>query len=137
MSNIDSVDLTQSAKSAVLYANTPSYLLEKLKRDAAIQVLLHNASPQELLDLLKHAGPAASALEVARKYVVLIALAASNLPDKWTALSGLNLSDLEWGELILRMAKAQEVPTHQAFAAMSDVNSLNEFKWNQRELIGR
>jgi hypothetical protein len=137
MSNIESVDLTQSAKSAVLYANTPTYLLDKLKRDAAIQTLLHGTPAQELLRLLRDAGPAVDALDIARKYVILVALASSNLPGKWEALSGLDLSDLEWGKLILKMAQAHEIPTHQAFTDVSDGGCPNEFKWSRRELVGR
>lgn len=136
MNSIESVDLTQSAKDAVLYANTPSYLLEKLKRDAAVRILSHKLAPSELFDLLSHAGPASNALEIVRKYVLLVALATSSLPDKWDVLSKLNLSDLEWGKLILRIAQAQEVPTHQAFVVAGDSGNRNEFKWNQPEMAG-
>jgi hypothetical protein len=136
MSNIESVDLTQSAKSAVLYANTPTYLLDKLKRDAAIQILLHGTSPEELFETLCHAGPAENALDIARKYVLLVAVASSSLTNKWEALAKLDLSDLEWGKLILKMAQAQDVPTHQAFTMSSSVGNPNEFRWNQRELVG-
>jgi hypothetical protein len=137
MNTIESVDLTQSAKDAVLYANTPSYLLEKLKRDAAVQNLVHKNPPSELLDLLSRLAPASNVLEIARKYVLLVALATSSLPDKWDSLSALDLSDLEWGKLILRIAQAQDVPTHQAYVVADDTGNRNDFKWNQPEMAGR
>jgi hypothetical protein len=66
-----------------------------------------------------------------------VALASSSLPRKWELLSDVDVSDLEWGRLILKMAQAQEIPTNRAFTEATSACRPNEFKWNQPELIGR
>lgn len=136
MNRIDPAVLTETAKEAVLYANTPSYLLEKLRKDPAIQILRHANSPENLWGELKEAPPVTSALDMVGKYLFVVAVATSEWPEKWAALSSLNLRDLEWGETLWKLIQAENVPTATVHAVI-DSKGPATFSWNQPELIAR
>jgi hypothetical protein len=138
MTDVNEVVLTSSAQEAVLYANTASYLLEKLRRDSAVQMLQNDERPDDLLELLKEAGPARDALDVVRKYLLLVAVATSDWSERWKALSEIDLSDLEWAEAILGLVRAENIPTTTFDVIAGDQPAIAQrFNWNIRDFAGK
>jgi hypothetical protein len=135
MNKFSDVELTDSAKEAVLFANTPSYLLERLRKDSAVQILQHGCAPGCLFEMLSESGPTKDALDVVRKYLLLVAITTSNWPDRWENLSKLDLSDLEWGDTLLELMRAESIPT-QTINVVGETRDAKPkaFYWNQ--LVG-
>jgi hypothetical protein len=106
---------TPSAKEAVLIANTPSFLLDRLRKDIAVQFVLDNMSAPEIVRALRSglANPPADATALVPLYVYLVALSGFDPQDKevWDQIRSLNLSGLEWGETIRGLICADAVPT--------------------------
>jgi hypothetical protein len=106
---------TDSAKEALLVANTPAFLLERLRKDVAVQTVLDNMTGAEIVaalrDVLARApkGP----VELVPAYVYLVALSSADPQDRglWKQISSLDLSGLEWGNTIRALISAEAVPT--------------------------
>jgi hypothetical protein len=106
---------TASAKEAVLVANTPSFLLDRLRKDVAVQTVLDNMQSGEIVvalrNLLAHQpkGPT----ELVPAYVYLVALSSADPQDAalWHEISSIDLSGLEWGNAIRTVISAEAVPT--------------------------
>jgi hypothetical protein len=106
---------TDSAKEAVLVANTPTFLLERLRKDVAVQTVLDNMTGAEIVAALRDAlaraprGPA----ELVPAYVYLVALSSADPQDRelWKQISSLDLSGLEWGNTIRALISAEAVST--------------------------
>ena len=111
MSTATEIEITSSAKEAILYANTPTFLLDRLRKDASVRQLLDTHSPEEILGMLKESGRVQSPLELTRKYVLLVALLTSDWENRWKAAETVNVDDLEWGGIITNLAQAEDVPT--------------------------
>jgi hypothetical protein len=106
---------TPSAKEAVLIANTPAFLLDRLRKDVAVQYVLDSMTPQEIVNTLREvlARPATDASDLVPRYVYLVALATIDPKDQelWNQILSLDLSQLEWGEAMRRLIRAEAVPT--------------------------
>jgi len=106
---------TASAMEAVLVANTPSFLLDRLRKDIAVQYVLDNMSPPEIIKVLREAlaRPVQDVTEIVPRYVYLAALSTVDPQDQalWQQILSLDLSNLEWGEPIRRLMRAEAVPT--------------------------
>jgi hypothetical protein len=106
---------TASAQEAVLVANTPSFLLDRLRRDVAVQTVAANLTGKETVSALRGAlDPAPqSVLGIVAAYVYLVALSYSDPQDVelWKEIDELDLSNLEWGDAIRRLISAESVPT--------------------------
>jgi hypothetical protein len=106
---------TATAKEAVLVANTPSFLLDRLRKDMAVQYVLDNMKLPEIVQSLQ-AGlanlPADPAALVAL-YIYLAALSATDPQDQktWKQIKSLDLSRLEWGNVIRNLISVDAVPT--------------------------
>ena len=106
---------TPSAKEAVLVANTPSFLLDRLRRDVAVQNVMDNMSVMEVLHALRQglSNPPSDVIELVPLYVYLAAL--SNIDpqktDLWKEFLSLDLSKLEWGDAIRARICADAIPT--------------------------
>jgi hypothetical protein len=100
---------------AVLVANTPSFLLDRLRKDIAVQYVLDNMSPPEIIKVLREAlaRPVQDVTEIVPRYVYLAALSTVDPQDQalWQQILSLDLSNLEWGEPIRRLMRAEAVPT--------------------------
>lgn len=115
---------TDSAKEAVLVANTPSFLLDRLRKDIAVQTVLDNMSSAEIVTALRDAltrapkGPA----ELVPAYIYLVALSSADPQDQelWKQISSIDLSGLEWGNAIRAMILAEAVPTTTLEFAVCD-----------------
>ncbi len=106
---------TPSAKEAVLVANTPSFLLDRLRKDIAVQYVLDSMTPPEIMRALQDAllRPITDVTELVPRYVYLVALSATDPYDQviWKQIGSLDLSQLEWGEAIRRIIRAEAIPT--------------------------
>lgn len=106
---------TDSAKEAVLIANTPSFLLDRLRKDVAVQTVLDNMNSREIAGALSEvlSRPAKSPAELVPAYVYLVALSSADPRDEalWEQISSIDLSGLEWGDTIRAIISAEAVPT--------------------------
>jgi hypothetical protein len=106
---------TDSAKEAVLVANTPSFLLDRLRKDVAVQTVLDNMSSAEIVTALREglARPSRGPEELVTAYVYLAALSSTDPKNEvlWEEISSLDLSSLEWGNTIRALILAEAVPT--------------------------
>ena len=106
---------TSSAKEAVLVANTPSFLLDRLRKDVGVRFALDNMKPSEIVAALREglASPPQDAVALVPLYVYLVALSSTDPGDReaWNELRALDLSHLEWGEAIRNLTLANAVPT--------------------------
>jgi hypothetical protein len=106
---------TASANEAVLVANTPSFLLDRLRKDIAVQYVLDSMTPDEIMRALREAltRPVNDITEIVPRYVYLVALSTTDPQNQgiWKQIEALDLSQLEWGEPIRRLIRAEAVPT--------------------------
>jgi hypothetical protein len=107
--------LTPTAKETVLVANTPTFLLDRLRGDTAVQYVLASMKPLEIIDELQTglATPPSDATRLVLLYVYLAALSATDPSDQetWTRIGALDLSQLEWGEVLKKLIQADAIPT--------------------------
>lgn len=105
-----------TAKEAVLVANTPSFLLERLRKDISVQYVSTKLGPYEIVkclrDTLSKGGPQ-DALTLVSLYVYLVALSSVDPSDRaiWKEIESIDLSPLQWGDIIRRLMTADAVPT--------------------------
>lgn len=106
------VDMS-TANEAVLVANTPSFLLDRLRRDAAVAYVAGSLKTSQILDALTQLSeiPPSSPRELVERYVYLIALGQKNASEVWPRLDELDLSHLEWGNQIRETMKAERIST--------------------------
>jgi hypothetical protein len=107
--------ITPSAKEAVLIANTPSFLLDRLRKDIGVQTIVDNMSGADIVAALSAtlAHPPKDPSEMVLAYVYLAALASSDPLDAELRkkISSLDLANLEWGNVIRSVILAEAVPT--------------------------
>jgi hypothetical protein len=107
--------VTSSAKEAVLVANTPSFLLDRLRKDSGVRFVLDKMKPLEIVAALRDglANTPQDALSLVPIYVYLVALSNTDPDDKetWNRFREIDLSRLEWGEAIRNIILASAVPT--------------------------
>jgi hypothetical protein len=118
---------TDSAKEAVLVANTPSFLLDRLRKDVAVQIVLDNMTGSQIVAALRDAlaRQPKSPSELVPAYVYLVALSSADPKDEalWTEISSLDLSGLEWGDTIRALISADAVPTTALEFSVCDQSS--------------
>jgi hypothetical protein len=106
---------TATAKEAVLVANTPSFLLDRLRKDVAVQTVLDNMGSADIVVALREIlnRPPKNPAELVPAYVYLVALSSADPQDEqlWKQISALDLSGLEWGDTIRTIIAAEAVPT--------------------------
>src|SRR5579864_3025370 len=106
---------TASAKEAVLVANTPSFLVDRLRKDIAVQYVLDSMTPPQIVQALREAlsRPITDPTELVPRYVYLVALSTIDPQNQeiWDQIKSLDLSQLEWGEAIRRLMRVEAVPT--------------------------
>ena len=99
----------------MLVANTAAFLLDRLRKDIAVQYVLDSMRPAEIVSALREAlaHPPNDASELVPRYVYLAALSTIDPKDQelWKQILSLDLSQLEWGEAIRRLIRVEAVPT--------------------------
>ena len=106
---------TASAQEAVLVANTPSFLVDRLRKDVAVQTVAVNLDGRQILSVLRGilTPPPNDVLGIVTAYVYLVALSYSDPQDGelWAEFGNLDLSALAWGDIIRGLIVAESVPT--------------------------
>jgi hypothetical protein len=107
--------VTPSAKETVLIANTPSFLLDRLRKDIAVQTVVDNMTGTEIIAALRNtlSHPPADVIEIVLAYIYLVALSSSDPQDfgLWREIAAVNLSRLEWGDAIRTLITIESIPT--------------------------
>jgi hypothetical protein len=107
--------VTPSVKEAVLIANTPSFLLDRLRRDVSVQTVASNMSGAEIVTALRNtlAHAPDDVIEIVLAYIYLVALSSSDPQDGelWKQILSVDLSNLDWGSAIRALMSAESVPT--------------------------
>jgi hypothetical protein len=104
-----------TAKEAVLIANTPTFLLDRLRGDPSVRYVVDSMAPLEILDALECGLSKAPTdpVGVVTLYVYLTALGLTDPSNKeaWGRIDSLDLSPLEWGETLKKLLRVDAVPT--------------------------
>lgn len=96
----------ESAKEAVVLANTPAYLFEKLRNDPEVEAIGRKplSAIVERLKLLFLSFQTSKSLDtLAEIYVFLVALSFKPEREAQAVLEGFNLKPLSWGQEIKQM----------------------------------
>jgi hypothetical protein len=105
---------TPTAKEAVLYANTPGYLYDRLKKDTSVSYVAHELSTEDILRKLEAVSHKAqeSALALVQTYVFLTALSLKDdLLQHRSQFEALDLKRVEWAEQIRQLILHESIPT--------------------------
>lgn len=107
---------SDSAKETVLFANTPNYVLDRLRKDTATAYVADKLQTEEIVDALSRLGamPIQEPLELVRAYVFLVA--ASLKPDLFgkfrEKFESIGLANLPWGDEIRHAILAESIPSN-------------------------
>lgn len=106
---------TATAKEAVLVANSPSFLLDRLRKDISVRYVIDNMGLQDIIQTLQTglANPPSDPGALVSLYIYLVALSATDPSDRdtWKKIESLDLSRLEWGNVIRGLISADAIPT--------------------------
>lgn len=105
---------TQAAKEAVLFANSPSYLLDRLRRDASVEYLIDRLSTKQIIETLAGlcSEPPKDPLDIVRGYVFLVALSLKHDLDSYQGIvNAIDLNCLQWGDELRDSILRARVPT--------------------------
>lgn len=106
--------ITPQAKEAVLFANSASFLLDRLRRDGSVSYVAQSLETREILDRLKDmAGQAPKQpTDLVRAYVFLVALALKeDFNDVRDELLSIGMDQIEWAGQIRGLLLDQQIPT--------------------------
>jgi len=119
--------VTPSAKEAVLVANTPSFLLNRLRKDISVQTIASTMTGSSILRSLSEvlARPPKDVVEIVTAYVYLVALSGYDLKNEeiWRGISSLDLSALEWGPAIRDLMSTEAIPTNTLTISFPDTQN--------------
>jgi len=110
------IELTPSARETVVISNTPSFLMHRLRADAAVQQAVDTHSSDELLQYiqaLSDRGPT-SPEELTGFYIAIIALCLKADAKKWRALKALSLDKIQWAWEIVSMLDSDRIAAYTA-----------------------
>ncbi len=101
MKHLSEIDLA-AASLALAVANTPSFLIRKLKSDPAVKLISDSFSDDQILNELKTIATAdpTRPLNAVRPYAYLTALWMKHRPDGLRAAAALNMSWWRWYSVI-------------------------------------
>ncbi len=103
---------TPSVKEVVLYANTPSFLIDRLRRDDATSYLAQMLTTEETINFLHRIEHPTDITELLWAYVLLASLfLRSDIAQFEGKLASLDLSQIQWGDDIRRSLLAEAIPT--------------------------
>jgi hypothetical protein len=121
----DTLDLG-NANEAVLVANTPSYLLERLRKDNSVARIAQSLSTSAILATLRESSGTdpQRVQDVVQRYIYLVAAAMKDPSEVWPGLSEINLKKLQWGEELRELIKLENVATGRVIvgAPVEDIN---------------
>ena len=90
--------VTESARQFALIANSPLFLINRLKADSGVQAIAARFSPDEIFETLRDffITPVIESDNAVDIYVWLVAFAIVSTPTQWGKLAGLSLPDVRW-----------------------------------------
>lgn len=114
LSLFDILDLS-NANEVVLVANTPTYLLDRLRKDASVASIAQTLTTSAILAALRSLSGSdpLRVQDVVQRYIYLAALAMKNPSEVWPGLAEINLDKLEWGNQLREIIKAETVATNR------------------------
>jgi hypothetical protein len=104
---------TSGAREAVLFANTPSYILSRIRKDASAAYVAETLSAEQILEGLRNMleTPDADVHRLVRVYVYLVSLALKEDVSKFSSeLRSLNLSGVQWARQIADSILSEQTP---------------------------
>ena len=105
---------TQSAKETVLFANSPTYLLNRLRKDNSVSYVADTLQTDEIIARLAAlcADRPKEPIDLVRTYVFLVALSLKDdLDDFRSKVSAIEMSQLQWGAWIRDKILSERIPT--------------------------
>jgi hypothetical protein len=105
---------TTGAQEAVLFANTPSYILARIRKDSSASYVASKLSTAQILQTLGEMVncPIADVHELVQFYVFLVSLTMKNDVNKFAReLKSLDLRSVQWGAEILDSILNEQTPT--------------------------
>jgi len=98
-----------------LFANTPTFLLERLRKDTSVSYVASILSTEEIIDVIRElcSSPPKEPIDVVRAYVFLVSLALKDDVERFKGkLEAIDLSSLQWGSQIRAKIIGERIPTH-------------------------
>jgi hypothetical protein len=103
---------TSSVKEAVLFANTPSFLMQRLRRDSATSYLAQALTMRESIDVLLTVQRPHDVTELLWAYVLLASLFLRDDISEFTEMiRNMDVSSIQWGDDIRTSLLAEMIPT--------------------------
>jgi hypothetical protein len=110
--------ISATAKEAVLIANTPSFLLRKLRMDSSVRSIVDTHTSEQILlrlnDLLS--VEAGSPLELAERYIWLIAFGIKSSNSQWRE-ANIQPGTLPWGSELKALLSDEKRETFEVSGA--------------------
>jgi hypothetical protein len=121
----ETLDL-RNANETVLVANTPSYLLDRLRKDNAVAQIAQTLPTAAILATLREssARDPERVQDVVQRYVYLVAASMKDPSEIWPELAEINLRKLEWGDQLRDLIRAENVATSRIIigTTMQDIS---------------
>lgn len=106
---------TSSAKEAVLFSNTASFLLDRLRKDSSASYIAHELNTEDIIGMLKERckTPPTNPLDLLWAYILLAALSLKDDLRKFMdSLNSIDLSQIQWGNEIRGAVVEDKPPTN-------------------------
>jgi hypothetical protein len=94
---------TPSAKEAVLFANEPGFLVDRLQKDTSVSYVASALSTDEIIEALSGISHSQgkNAIDFVRAYIFLVSLSLKDDLDRFKdRINEIDLSKLQWGDQI-------------------------------------
>jgi hypothetical protein len=134
--SLDSILNLVELRASVLFANTPTYLYTRFRRDSSVRELARRHGTKTLLsdleETLKH--PLKTVDELVKAYALCIGLAFKPYGEL-SKLKELSSNDIEWFEAIKTLV-LEDAPKAQHITVRQPVNvTFNEYSASQKLLL--
>jgi hypothetical protein len=134
--------LTSSAREAVLIANTPSFLLNRLVMDPSVQEAVDSFTSVELFKYFAEtciSGPN-SPESLTQLYVALVALGISSEDDIWSSVTLTDTQHVPWAQSLVALLDVNRNSAYSSEELVSSVGTLasveiDEEIWGEEEIV--
>jgi hypothetical protein len=131
---------TPSAKEAVLFSNTASFLLDRLRKDSSAAYVAHKLKTDEIVELVKDRikAPPASPLDLLWLYVLLAALSLKDdLQQFKDRINSNDLSQFQWGDEIRKYILEDKTTTNFLDTRYTEIRKNSQTGTANRVTTGR
>jgi hypothetical protein len=125
--NVDSKFVeTPSVKEVLLFANTPSFLISRLRKDGATSYLVQVLSTEESIGLLRKLEHPQDITELLWAYVLMASFfLRDDIIGFQSDINALDLSQIQWGTEIRRDLLSEITPTNFHKVEYAEGTTLN------------